>query len=142
MLMLDVKKESWWFWLVSAALLTVGVLGRPDFFRLTILLTVIQLVYFSLKLKSVTCFPIQVRIGYLALLLLAQPPALQWIYWIPTIGTWAQVLVGYCLMARCVSMLPWNRQERFTLAYLGRTLFSKPVAGSVQQTPAAEPQGS
>jgi len=45
----------------------------------------------------------------------------------------AQVLVGYCLMARCVSMFPWNREEEFSLQYFRKTIFSKPVHGSIKQ---------
>lgn len=133
MWMLEYKKESWWFWLVTAIFLSVGALGAPIFFKFAIFLTVIQTVYFSIKLKSIVSFPIQVRVCYLGLLLISQIKILQWLYWVPTVGTWAQVLVGYCLMARCVSMFPWNRDEDFSFQYFKNTIFSKPVHGSIKQ---------
>lgn len=92
-----------------------------------------QHIHFAVRERSLTAFPIQVRIGYLLLLLVALPEKLQWIYWIPAIGTWAQVLFGYCTMARTVSLLPWNRKEAFSLDLLKRTFLSVPVRGNVLQ---------
>lgn len=132
MLMLEYKKDSWWFWLVTAIFLSFGVLGAPIFYKVAITLTIIQTVYFSIKLRSIRSFPIQVRVCYLSLLVVSQPKMLQWLYWVPTIGTWAQVLFGYCLMARIVSMFPWNREKEFSFRYLKNTLFSPPVRGSIK----------
>jgi hypothetical protein len=67
------------------------------------------------------------------LLLIALPPKLNVIYWVPTIGTWALILFGYCTMARTVSLLPWNRREPLSLSLLKRTYFSAPVRGSILQ---------
>ena len=110
MLMLDTRSISWWYWLVSAILLTAGMCER-----------------------SLIAFPIQVRLAYLLLLLIALPENLQWLYWIPTIGTWAQVLFGYCAMARAVSLLPWNRKQPFSFALLEQTFLSAPVRGNILQ---------
>jgi len=67
------------------------------------------------------------------LLLVALPQPMQIIYWIPTVGTWAQLIFGYCTMARCVSLLPWNRKERFSVDLVTRTFFSRPVPGNILQ---------
>lgn len=133
MWMLEYKKDSWWFWLITTIFLSFGVLGAPVFFKLAIFLTIVQTIYFSLKLQSVTSFPIQVRVCYLGLLVISQPQIFQWLYWVPTIGTWAQVLVGYCLMARIVSMFPWNREEKFSFQLFKKTIFSRPVQGSIKE---------
>jgi len=133
MFMIEYRALSWWYWLVTVCLLTAGVSGWTIGFQLAIGLTVIQLVHFTIRGRSLTAFPVQVRVGYLLLLLVAFPQPLQWIYWIPTIGTWAQVLFGYCTMARMVSLLPWNRQEAFSLDLLKRTFLSAPVRGNILQ---------
>lgn len=114
MLMIEYRAVSWWYWLVTVGVLTAGVSGWSTGFVLAIGLTVFQLVHFTIREHSITAFPIQVRLGYLLLLLIALPENLRLIYWIPTIGTWAQVLFGYCMMARMVSLLPWNREEAFS----------------------------
>jgi len=133
MFMIEYRDSSWWYWLVTVGLLTAGVSGWATGFHLAIGLTAIQLVHFTLRERSLTAFPIQVRAGYLLLLLVALPQPLQLIYWIPTIGTWAQVLFGYCTMARIVSLLPWNRDEAFSLDLLKRTFLSAPVRGNILQ---------
>ena len=133
MFMLDYRALSWWYWLVTVILLSAGVSGWAPGFLLAIGLTAVQLLHFILRERSVTAFPVQVRFAYLLLLLLALPAPLQLIYWIPMIGTWAQVLLGYCTMARLVSLLPWNRQEPITPGLLKRTFLSAPVRGNILQ---------
>jgi len=131
--MIEYRALSWWYWLVTVGFLTAGVSGWPTGFTLAISLTVFQLVHFTIRERSLTAFPIQVRLGYLLLLLIALPENLRLIYWIPTIGTWVQVLFGYCTMARTVSLLPWNREEAFSPALLKRTFLSAPVRGNILQ---------
>jgi hypothetical protein len=133
MFMFECKSMSWWYWLATVGLLTAGVSGWSAGFLFAIGLTVFQLAHFATSERSITSFPIQVRLGYLLLLLFALPENLQMIYWIPTIGTWAQVLFGYCTMARTVSLLPWNRKEAFSFALLKRTFLSAPVRGNILQ---------
>ena len=133
MFMIEFKDIGWRYWLVTAILLTIGVLGDPIGFMLAIGLTVFQLIHFVYRERSVTVFPVQVRFWYLMLLILALPEPMQLIYWIPCIGTWAQVIFGYCAMARIVSLFPWNRDEPFSFRLLMQTFFSRPVRGSVKQ---------
>lgn len=133
MFMIEYRDTGWWYWLVTAALLSFGVLGNPIGFILAIGLTIIQLVHYVIRERSITAFPIQVRFWYLMLLLVAWSEPLQWIYWIPTIGTWAQIIFGYCTMARCVSLFPWNRNKQLSLDLVKKTFFSCPVRGSIKQ---------
>lgn len=133
MFMIDHRELSWQYWFVTACLLTAGVAGYPTAFLLAIGLTVVQLIHFTIREGRVTAFPVQVRFWYLMLLLVALPEPLRVIYWIPTVGTWAQVIFGYCTMARCVSLLPWNRKEPFSFDLVSRTFFSRPVPGNIMQ---------
>ena len=48
-------------------------------------------------------------------------------------GTPAQVLFGYCTLARCLSLLPWSRREPLSGDLLRRAFLSPPVKGSVMQ---------
>lgn len=133
MFMIEYKDIGWWYWLVTAMLLTYGLAVEPLGYMIAIGLTVFQLMHFIIREKGITAFPVQVRFWYLMLLVVSLPDSLQVIYWIPTIGTWAQIIFGYCTMARCVSLLPWNRNESFSLNLLKKTFFSRPIRGSVQQ---------
>lgn len=131
--MIEYKDIGWWYWLVTAILLTFGVIGYEWGFILVIGLTFFQLVHYIIRKKSIKAFPVQVRFFYLMLMLVSFPEIMQWLYWIPCIGTWAQIIFGYCAMARMVSLLPWNREEDFTLKLLIKTFLSRPVRGSVKQ---------
>ncbi|MGH7230523.1 MAG: hypothetical protein ACREJU_04095 [Nitrospiraceae bacterium] len=71
-----------------------------------------------------TAFPVQVRVAYLILLILGQWTPLHWVLWVQLVGTSARVLTGYCLLARTLSLLPWNRFEPLSTALLRRTYFS------------------
>ena len=133
MFMIDYKELSWRYWFVTACLLTAGVAGYPSGFLLAIGLTVIQLVHFTAREGSIAAFPVQVRFWYLMLLLVTLPGPMQILYWIPAVGTWAQLIFGYCTMARCVSLLPWNRKEPFSASLATRTFLSRPVRGCILQ---------
>ncbi len=132
MFMIDYNDLGWRYWLVTVILLTLGILGEPTGFVLAIGLTIIQLIHFLFNERNITSFPVQVRIGYLLLLIISLPAPMQILFWIPCIGTWAQVIFGYCTMARLVSLLPWNRVEPFSLKLLMKTFLSRPVKGSVK----------
>ena len=138
MFMFEYRTIGWWYWLVTVCLLTAGVSGWPMGFQIAIGLTVFQLIHFIIREGSMTAFQAQVRIGYLLLLLIALPEKFQLIYWIPTIGTWAQIIFGYCTMARFVSLMPWNLKEEFSLSLVMKTFFSRPVRGNIMQGFAAQ----
>lgn len=131
MLMLDVKDVGWWYWLVTAVLLSYGLLVDPVGLLLAVGLTVINLLHFAARGPALTAFPVQVRFFYLLLLLIALPEPMRWLFWVPLVGTWAQVLVGYCAMARLVSLFPWNRRAPFTAGLVWRTFLSAPVKGRI-----------
>ena len=133
MLMIDYKDLGWRYWFLTALPLTAGVLGNPAAFPIAIGITIVNLLHFLLRNRSLTAFPVQVRSAYLLLLLVAFVEPLRLLYWIPTIGTWALLLFGYCTMARVVSLLPWNRDEPFSLALLKKTFFSPPVQGNLMK---------
>ncbi|RRQ23055.1 hypothetical protein [Thiohalobacter thiocyanaticus] len=137
--MLRDKTLDWWYWLATDVLLINGLAGGPGGFVPVIALTVVQLVHYLLRERAPGAFPVQVRTGYLLLLLVGQWPSLAFIYWIQLAGTTAMVTVGYCPLARMLSLLPWNRTRPFSLALLRRTFLMPPTRSSVLQALAREP---
>lgn len=131
MFMLEPRAPSWWYWLVTVICLSIGVAGWPAGFHAAIGISVVNLAHAVARERSLRAFPVQVRAAYLLLLFIALPPAMRWLYWLPTVGTWAQVLFGYCLMARTLSLMPWNRQSAFDLALVKRTFCAAPVRGNI-----------
>ena len=131
--MIEYKELSWWYWLITACLLTAGLAGYQQGFWLAIGFTLFQLIHFAVTGRNIRSFPVQVRFWYLVFLLISLPGPMQILFWLPTIGTWAQIITGYCMMARLVSLLPWNRHEPLSANFLKRTFLSRPVRGNILQ---------
>lgn len=127
------KEVSWWYWTVTAVLLIVGLAGRFEAFYLATVLSAVQVAHFRIREGSFGAFAVQVRLAYTALLLLGLWHPLNGLLWVPAIGTPLQVLFSYCALARCLSLLPWNRRERLSWSLLRRTFVSRPVKGNVLQ---------
>jgi len=126
------RSLSWWVWAVTALCLGAGLKGYSSGFYAAIIISVVQTVIYDLKETSALTFPVQIRFAYTCLLILCQVPSLKWLYWLPTVGTFALVLFGYCLMARILSLLPGHRTEPMSLDLIRRTFLTPPVPGNVR----------
>lgn len=122
--MTTVRDLSWWYWLVTVALLSADVCGWYWGIPSAMVLCGIQVIHFGWRSGSITAFPVQVRVTYLLLLAAGLWTPLQWIHLIQLVGTSVRVLVGYCLLARSLSLAPWNRTEPFSASLLRHTFFS------------------
>ena len=123
----------WWYWATTTVLLIGVVMGNAQSLQAVITLNAVQVIHFIIREKSLAAFPVQVRIAYFGLLFLAQAPFMFWIFWWQLIGTSAMVLFEYCFLARCLSLLPWNKKEIYSLELIKRTFLSAPVKGNVLQ---------
>lgn len=130
MFMIDYGELIWWYWFLSACFLSCGTAGHLWGFVWAIILTGMQIVHYG-TLDGLTSFRMQVRYSYFVILLVALP--LPWLYWAPLGGTWIRVIFGYCILARCVSMFPWNRSEPLSIDLVRRRFLSPPVRGSILQ---------
>ena len=133
------REISWWYWGVSAALLTAGLAGQFGAFYLVLLLSTVQVIHFRLREGAFKVFPVQVRLTYTAILLLAFWHPMRWMFWLAAVGRTAQVLFGYCPLARTLSLMPWNRNAPFSWRLIWRTFLSRPVRGNVLQGLPASP---
>lgn len=126
--MIRMHDLGWWYWFLTVGLLAAGLAGRAEGIPLAMLVCAVQIAHVSRLAGSVTAFPVQVRIAYLAMLIAGWWGPLQWIHWIQLAGTTARVLVGYCLLARTLSLAPWNRRQPLSRALFARTFFSLQAA--------------
>ena len=133
MFMIDYKQVNWWYWLATACVLTAGVAGYKTGFVLAIGISVIQLVHFLVRERSLMAFTVQVRFVVLIYMVAAFFDPTQILFWVAVAGTWARSIFGYCLMARTVSLFPWNLRTPFSANLLTRTYFSRPVRGNIMQ---------
>lgn len=116
---------GWWYWFLTASLLASGLLVWPAGIYLALALCAVQLAHVLLITGDVTSFPVQVRAAYVLMLLagfLWGP--LRWIHWMLLAGTSARLVIGYCLLARTLSLAPWNRRLPLTGSLIARTFFS------------------
>lgn len=134
-----IKTLSWWYWLATAILLAFAVDGNEWARQAAIALSIVQLLQFGWIHRQLSAFPVQVRSAYLGLLLLSYLPGGIAILWLQLLGTTAMVTANYCLLARVLSLMPWNRDTPVTPATIIHTIFSAPVTGSVQQKLAKQP---
>lgn len=128
-----IMNKVWVYWFITDILLILDVSGWQYGLPLATALTVIQIVHFYAENKSISAFPVQVRIAYTLLLLIAFWAPMYWVLYFVILGTTAMVLFDYCFLARFMSLMPWNHNERYSLSMIFRTFFSKPISGSVQK---------
>jgi hypothetical protein len=123
------EEPAWWIWLATALLLFAGFLRIPEAFLLAIALSVVQSAIFLGVRRSLRPYPVQIRLAYTLLMVVSFAPALRWFYWPLALGALALVIFGYCIMARFLSLMPWNRKVPFTMRLLARTFLTAPVMG-------------
>ena len=131
--MLRNRDLGWWYWLVTDALLIAGLAGWFHGFAPVIALTVVQAGHYLLRAGRLAAFPVQVRVGYLGLLLAGQWDPLYYVYWVQLAGTTAMVAFDYCALARFLSLMPWNREHPLSARLVLRAFLAPPVKGSVLQ---------
>jgi hypothetical protein len=124
---------SWWHWALTAPLLAAHLAGVEWALAAAIMLCGLVGGYFYARVGQWRPYPVQIRLAYLGLLLVGSLPAMAWLHWVQVFGTTAMVMVGYCPLARALNLLPWNRNEPFTLALVWRSIFRDPTAGGIFQ---------
>ena len=126
--MATIHDLGWWYWFLTVGLLGAGLFGWPAGIYVAILLCGVQIGHVIWLARDLTAFPVQVRVAYLAMLIAGLWGPLQWIHWMQLAGTTARVLVGYCLLARILSLAPWNLRPPLSLALIRRTFLSLQAA--------------
>lgn len=122
--MTSMRDLGWWYWAATAIFLAIGLFGYPIGVWWAIGLCLIQISHVMWLTRQTIAFPLQVRLVYLALLLAGLWEPLHWIHWVQLLGTTTRVVVGYCFLARSLSLAPWNRREPFSLNLVRRTYLS------------------
>ena len=122
---------AWWFWLATDLALATALFADQAAIFAAIALAAIQVPVFARRGGGLVSFPAQVRLVYLALLVIGLWRPFGFIHWIQLVGTTVMVLVGYCFLARCLSLLPFNRNEPLSLRLISRTFLSPPPSGGI-----------
>ncbi len=118
---------AWWYILATWGAVWAGLLVDPAWFYAAIGLCAVQALHFGIEDKNFFSLSCQVRYAMAGIFALGLVEPLRWICWIPAVGMTARLTLNYCLLARLVSLLPWNRPEPVTWATVKCTIFSAPV---------------
>jgi hypothetical protein len=132
---------SWWHWAATVPLLAGHLAGLPGCLAAAIVLCGAMAIYFWTHVRGIRPMPVQVRLVYLAMLLLGTLPGMSWLHWVQLVGTTAMIVFGYCPLVRMLTLLPWNRTDPIQLEWLVR-LITSPAAGGLfnfAETAAASP---
>ena len=120
------RSPAWQYWFATAIPLAAWLItDAPAAFSVAAGVTAIQALHFRLRTRTMTAFPVQARIAYLAFLLagaLWEP--LRVLNWLQLAGTTAFLTVDYCPLARMLALMPWNREQPLNVALLKETVFT------------------
>ena len=133
------KDVTWWSWVAMIALLAVHLSGSaawPIYAAAAACLT-LMLCDLVLRRGDMRAMSVQIRFGYVILLMLGLLPGMSWIHWMQLAGTTVRVVTGYCLLQRELLMLPWNAHAPMTSAEMWRILRAPPGDGGLPQFNAA-----
>jgi hypothetical protein len=126
---LRLSDAGWWCWVASGLLLAAWLAGAGWAFWSLLVLTGLQIVGFRLADGRFAAFRVQVRIAYGLLIVCTAWEPIHGLAYVPAVGTWAEVIFGYCALARLLALMPWNRDERLTWRLAWRTFAAPPAHG-------------
>jgi hypothetical protein len=123
---------SWWHWLATVAVLGLYVTNwRPEPLIACIALCGLTAVGYEMRLGGWHPWPVQIRMGFLALLVIGTLPGMWWVYYSQLAGVTTMLAVGYCPMHRMLQLMPWNRRDPLTWSYVTTTFLTAPGAGGL-----------
>ena len=123
-LAINPRSREWWYWALTLVCMITGLaanympgdqmaqLSAYGFYGV-IIISMIQTNEYIL-LKGVFSFPSQVREVYTAFVVIALFDPTRIFYWMLLVGTIMVTLVGRCIIARVLVMMPWNSEVKLT----------------------------
>jgi hypothetical protein len=115
------------YWQLTALLLAAHFAGWAPGVPLAIALTAWQVVHFGWVRGTPRTLDVQVRVAYTGLLMLGLVEPLWPIHVVQFVGVNALLVFDYCLLARVLVLMPWNRGEPLTTRLVRDALFTAPA---------------
>lgn len=119
------------YWVATSGLLLAGLTVAPAGLVGAAALTAVQCLHYIARGYCIAELALQVRLAYLALLVAGFWPPLAALHVLLWLGVTATVAVDYCLLARLLSLAPWNLRQPLCWPLLRWTLFTPPRPGSI-----------
>jgi len=110
-LKIEIKKSEWWFWAITLISIPSALIGWVQGYLIVMIISALQVIYFWVRLKSLTAFDTQVRIIYFFITLLGLIDAIRFpLFILLFIGTFMVVFFNRCGIALGLKYIPRNRQ--------------------------------
>lgn len=120
------------YWLLTAFALLLHVAGAADrALAAAIGLVAAHVLHAAWRLRRWRALPVQVRIAYLLMLLAGLWPPLAVLHALQLAGLVVLLTADYCLLARTLTLLPWNRPVPLTPALVLWLFTSPPAPGAI-----------
>lgn len=140
----DMKsKLIWSVWFITWLGLLAGLGTRHGYVFVVYFSAIHALLFLYLEHGHLLAFPVQVRLAYVAWVMVGTyVPHMQSLMWITTVGLAANLFVGYCPLVRLLTLLPINRNEPLSFDFVKRVFLSPPMPGRFVPAPRATPTKS
>jgi hypothetical protein len=115
-LIMNPRDIRWWFWLVTLGFIIAALAGWTPAYYVVMALSAVQVIFFLFQEKSVSAYPVQIRIVYFAWTLLGLWPAGRLFFYILlALGTIMVTFFGRCVIALGLKLMPWNKTREIKL---------------------------
>ena len=127
------KLLIWGLWFITWLGLIGGLFDRLYYEYVVIFSAFHAVLFLLISGLNVKPFPVQVRIAYFIWVAAGTyVPYLTVLMYITLVGLATNLFLGYCPLARMMSLMPWNRNEKFSLGLVGRVFLSPPMPGKFE----------
>jgi hypothetical protein len=115
-LQINPRDIRWWFWLVTLVFIIAALAGWNPGYYIVIAISAVQVVFFLIQEKSISSYPVQIRIVYFAFSLFGFWPGIRFfMYIILLLGTIMVTFFGRCVIALGLKYMPWNKTRAIRL---------------------------
>lgn len=121
------------YWQLTALMLAAHFAGWTYAMPLAIGLTAWHAAHCAVFRGTLRTLDVQVRIAYLGLLIVGGTGPLWPIHVVQFVGVNALLVVDYCLLARLLVLMPWNRDVEFSAQLLRQALFMPPTSEAIHR---------
>lgn len=119
--------KAWWYWL--SIWLPLGFWatdGVQSALACALAVGAVQVLDYRRREGRWAAFSVQVRAGFLLLLVAGMADGLRFIHWLQLAGTSAVLALDYCPLARLLALAPWNRTRPLNAAMVKAAVLTPP----------------